>query len=253
MAAGPILVLDVDTHAARVRVEFNGVPVVDRPSRAFRSSVKLNGWAREENGLRVFIESSTSADPDARVGVAVSLIRQNDDPASDEKLVDYTWPPASAAGSPPLGLVREATINFAPRARWRWVDADPVESIEGSDRAQIVDILLQLRRAMVTRDAVTAIALQRLQLEEAALAVADQPQAYFEAHLAYLQGRMSFADWQVRDLDTNDLLFRRCADGRLFRVSRSDGGPPVETRSGGSSFAVLPYFSRLRGRWTVVR
>ena len=172
-------------------------------------------------------------------------------PGADSILVDYQWSPADQpllGRTPIMALSQE--VKLASAFTWLWTTATPVAQVSSGDQRDIAGLV---HTALTSRAIPDLLRLQSIQVQEQALAIGEDGQKMLQKYAEFLQERMGQSDWQVAPIDWEHLRPVRMAGGRVYRIDRADGEPPISTSAGGSVFAIQPYLAKIDHRRLIVR
>ncbi|MCX8063177.1 MAG: hypothetical protein N3D16_11405 [Anaerolineales bacterium] len=270
MAASiPQLILDINgSGPILARVEFNDIHLAqDHFMTPLRRTLRINGWSLNgTNRLQVRLVSappSSESEPPifptvspplaARFSVQLRETLPNT-ADTDRILIDYRWSPTEQPltdRTPIIALSQDIQLTCA--FAWLWTSATPVAQLSTSDQREIAGLLQAIHTALTNRAIADLLRLQSIQVQEQASAIGEDGQKMLQKYAEFLQERMEHADWQVMPIDWENLRPIRMAGGRVYRIDSTQGNPPLLTNAGGSTFAIQPYFSKIRNRWLLIR
>jgi hypothetical protein len=259
MSSTRIYVLEVKSEGLVVELRLNGATVFEELAGGARFlQTKLDPYVIEgDNALDVVVgpppPAGEGAPPPPAKALELRAFTTLWGVASpDEALGAFTFDEGEHP-LPEAGRARVARLAFTPpeaHGRWLWQDAPPFgPADEGDALAAVLDV----HRALATRDADALDTLTEVKMAELARALdvpADELRADQRAHYGRL---FQAADYRVAPIDPTRVRFAPSDDGRLVRALDADGGPPVRAVSGGRRFALGLTLSRVGGSMKVVR
>lgn len=136
--------------------------------------------------------------------------------------------------------------------RWAWQDSI-AELPEERDRAEILQILMELHLGIERREIGAVRDKLILQNAEMARAFGHDPDDRERRQRAFLESCVAASRWRVEPLRPAELLFHPQAGGKLVFVTDAGGLPPIRGVSQSTTFDLPCGFSRVGGKWTVVR
>lgn len=178
----------------------------------------------------------------------------------DKALVVYHWTPEEAplervdpeAAERPRTFVFEhafrMTRAFGP---WSWEQG---QAYMPSDRPHIVGLVERLHRAIEARQVDEVMGMLSTKLEEIARAVGLPTDEYLRAQRELMEQQLQAGDLEVGRLDTEALVLRSSAGGRLVDIFDERGAPtPIKMWIGEMPAHLRLAASHVGGAWRIVR
>lgn len=262
-----LYVLELMFAGLQVRVELNGVELVADDSAASKTvGYRLNPYLIEgKNRLRAALRlpppqndkgspSFQAKAPESDFSLRLIVGVKGVDPGQAGINFQYEW---DAVKTPLPSGAWSLVVDqiFAPPSafgRWSWEDA-PAQAPTSADMGDIIEEVRALHVAAASRDIPRMVEALGLKHAELARALGANPQVFRDDLAVALSTIFSAADCQVAPLDSNALKLEPMAEGRLVRVPLADGTAPIKLSGGGEITHILPIFTRLSGRWVLVR
>lgn len=219
---------------------------------------KLNPWLLEgDNRLTV-----TLAPLDRALMFRMSLYKtEHGTRCTDDKaLVVYHWTPEEAPleRADPEAVERPRTFVFEHAFRmsqafglWSWEQG---QAYMPSDRPHVVGLVERLHRALEARQVDEVMAMLSTKLEEMARAVGLPIDDYLRAQRELMEQQLHASDLLVGPLDTDALVLRSSAGGRLVDIFDENGRPaPLKMWVGEMPAHLSLAASHVSGAWRIVR
>ena len=245
-----MLTLRLEALGCTAEALLNGIPVARTPRGGGAISLPVHEYTLTgHNELELVIEphplvpgferlppQSRLSDGHGRAALSLLLPRVGN-PASGSEvrtLAQLTWesPPVEILELP---LVLTSTVNLPVNfPRWRWQDAPPIADPDAL-RPQIASFLQGIALALARGDAEGLISAARLRFDELAQAYQREPRDDLARFRAHVQQAHAEAPLRPSLPSAQDLLLRRCADGRLLECLGPDGEPALHAERPGNA------------------
>ena len=257
----PVYYLNVSVRGYAAEVLVNDAPICRTPiDAAYNAIPSVSEWMISgENRISVEIhavEVISTPDPDSPQRVLVQLCRgalgEMVEPGEEQVLAEIRFFPAPK-GPPPQRLAMTYTLGEWPR--WAWQDA-PVFNDDQATDDELWTFVESLHGDLADGRIDAVIARERVKFAEVAPLYGSTPAeaaALTRAQFAELAG---LANWSVAPLEREDVLLRRCCDGRVIELVRRDGraalrsGPEMAETAAWSLYA---FVARVRGLLEIIR
>lgn len=251
----PTYAVELDTSGLLVEVRLNDVRIYRDDSAVPRiREDRLNHWIIPgENILEVWLGLPTDGDDSQSFELDWSRWEDEQTRRDADHISHYRW-------NGELKLERGVKRRVFDSIRtihdgtgpWAWQDADDAPMTE-SDRGEIIQILQNLHAGIARRDIASVREALRIQNEEMARAYHVKPSERDSKQRDFLDRCVSAARWRLEPLHAGQLSFTPQAGGRLVFVTDARGLPPVRGVAEATTFDLPCGFSRVDGRWMVVR
>ncbi|MFN0185356.1 MAG: hypothetical protein ACKVQR_16205 [Aquabacterium sp.] len=254
-------VLEVQCAGLLVRVAVNGITVVNVDEPEDRTlTFNLNpyiiaGANSIAVALRLPDEKGAQAGPPAPAFVlSLRAGRHGADPGDAGRLMSYTWqaemhPLSSGAWTIPFNHTATSAGDFG---RWAWQDAAP-GPINAENQIALVHAVMALHQQCARGQPDAVLAAHQLKLLELARATGLTETAMRADLAAMLSSIMRAPDFKSADLQASDLILVPLAEGRLVKVTCSDGAAPIRLSGGGKALQLRPIYTTFQGRWALAR
>lgn len=264
MTTPPVYYLNVSIRGYATEVLVNRAPVcrspVDAPYMVIPSVSEWMISGVNEIAVEVHAVDTTSPpDPDSPrrilVQLCVGTLGEMVEPGSEQVLCEIRHDPAALPprSPPPRRLAQSHTLADWPR--WAWQDS-PVFPEDDATDEELYTFLESLHGDLADGRIDAVIARERVKFAEVAPLYGSSPAEAAALTREQFAELASLASWSVAPIDRDEVVLRRCCDGRVVElIDRNDravlrSGPTMEDVA---AWSLYVFVARVRGLLEIVR
>lgn len=257
----PVYYLNVSIRGYAAEVLVNDAPICRTPiDAAYNAIPSVSEWMISgENLISVDIhavEIVSRPDPDSPQRVLVQLCQgalgEMVEPGAEQVLAEIRYAPTPGT-PPPQRLATAHTLAAWPR--WSWQDAPVFADDEATDD-ELWTFVESLHADLEDGRIDAFIARERVKFAEVGPLYGSSPAEAAALTRAQFAELSSLATWAVAPIDREDVVLRRCCEGRVVELICRDGraalrsGPEMADTAAWSMYA---FVARVRGLLEVIR
>ncbi len=259
----PVYYLNVSVRGYRAEVFVNGAPILDTPLEAGYTAIpSVSEWMIEgRNEISVEIAArapvATTPDPDSPQRLIVQLcegaLGEMVTPGQEQVLCEIRHSPAQDLGPrPPARLL--VTHSLAQWPRWAWQDAPVFANDEAAD-AELWTFLESVHHELAEGRIDAVLARERIKFAELGPLYGSSPAEAAALTRSQIVELSMKAPWSVAPLEREEILLRRCCDGRVVELRTVDGraalrsGPTMQD----AAWSLFAFVARVDGLLEIIR
>ncbi|MCW8935132.1 MAG: hypothetical protein OQK98_10445 [Gammaproteobacteria bacterium] len=246
--------IKVEMKDAISDISLNGVPFIKNlDTDGFITTEPVNLWLKNgKNTLAYTIHSddeNTSYSPQVNALVFTHDSTQEfPTPLKNLASISYSH---SEKSKYPVTKSIEFQLNEKINTRL-WDDAEKITALNQNDKNEMIEIANNLAK-FVLNDTKQAINLQSYKIQEDALSEGKTIDRLIEAATKSYEWLRSQDALKIDNINSNEINFNICGDGQLVNMMRSNNEDAIIIESEEMYFDIGLYFSKIKGKWTIVR
>lgn len=252
--------LYVKTTGIASFVGLNDVQIIKDPeAEGIITDEPVNQWLKpQKNQLNIFLSWPTDKQftpNQAKAEVKLYIADPTSDvPKPGEVLASFNWPNPGEPEAYPYTLEETVEIKTPPEMKL-WTEGKPISEISEADKAVIIDLVEQLRKALLAKDTNLAFSLLQYRYTEEAMSEEKNPDQVRAAIIEQYNWLMGLGDLSTQPLTTQEASFTIVGDGHLVQINRGEHDPAVilEHQASNRCFAIPIYVAQINNKWTIVR
>jgi len=246
--------IKVELKDAISDISINGVPFIKNlDNDGFITTEPVNLWLK--NGKNTLAYTIHSDDGNTGYSPQVNaLVFTHDNtqelptPLNNLASISYSH---SEENTYPLTKTVEFNLNEKINTRL-WDEAENITALSQQDKNEMMAIANSLA-SYVLSDIKKAIDLQAYKIKEDALSEGKTIERLTDAATKSYEWLGSQKDLQIDNIDPSEINFNICGGGQLVNMMRSNNEDAIILESDDMYFDIGLYFSKIQGKWTIVR
>jgi len=246
--------IKVELKDAISDISINGVPFIKNlDNDGFITTEPVNLWLK--NGKNTLAYTIHSDDDNAGYSPQVNaLVFTHDNtqelptPLNNLATISY-----SHDGKITYPVTKSVEFDLIEKVNTRlWDDAEKLTALNQEDKNEMLAIANNLAEYVLS-DTKQAIDLQAYKIKEDALSEGKTIERLTEAATKSYEWLRSQKDLKIDKIDPNEINFNICGGGQLVNMMRSNNEDAIILESDDMYFDIGLYFSKIQGKWTIVR
>lgn len=246
--------IKIEMKGAKAVVYINDIPILRNPdNEGVVTTEPANLWLKSGKNTLSYTVFPYGEIKEYNPSVALSVFLHNnkEDYPSPKEILGEIKLDRDKDHEYPLNKSIEFIIEDDVKTKL-WNDAEKIINLSKKDKMQIISVIRELSEAIL-KDAERAIKLQMYKIEDDALAEGKSVEKLIDVASHSYEWLQSQKGVKLDNIDIDKIKFNICGDGQLINVIKDNGDEAIVYESEDMYFDIALYFSKINGKWTIVR